>query len=148
MFCCQCIPVCNWEAPSPVENGFFLYDNTSMPYSRYDDITADCNAGYEWDFEESSQDITCNAAGWSTPYPCIKCKKSTVYLFIILVASTRVGSRTVIYNFKLFYILKNTGSEFTNYTWLCGNRLRIKDCSIQSWLTLPVARKKRYYKSF
>ena len=26
---------------------------------------------------------------------------------------------------KLFYILKDTANEFTNYKWLCGNRPRI-----------------------
>ena len=37
---------------------------------------------------------------------------------------------------KLFYILKVTANEFTNYKWLCDNRPRITDCGNRPWSPL------------
>ena len=52
------------------------------------------------------------------------------------------GAMHRIIDTNLFYILNDTGNEFTNYKWLCGNRPRITDSrnrhlvEINKWINI------------
>ena len=59
------------EEPS-LPNGVISYDNTGMPYAPGSVISAECSAGSEWAFDLATQNLTCNAGGWTTPHPCLE----------------------------------------------------------------------------
>ena len=61
-----------------------------------------------------------------------------IYIQCLIILYLWYGTLYRILDTKLFYILSDTGNQFTNYKWLCRNRPRITDCRNQPWSTLSI----------